>query len=220
MTDYVPSSDGEFAAWLRNLAAYVTAHFAELGLGADDMDALTYWSEEFPISLDALVAAQAEAAAKRQAKDEMRSGAEEAVRGIVRRIQAAPGVTDAQRQALGIMVRDSTPTAAGAPTTRPVVSVEAGQRLRHMIHFAETGKKGKPAGVMGCEVWMKITAAGAAAPVDPSELSFLALDTRTPYIAEYDGADAGKTAHYMLRWVNTRGDKGPWSETISATIAG
>ena len=28
----------------------------------------------------------------------------------------------------------------------------------------------------------------------------------------------GKTAHYMLRWVKTSGEKGPWSETVSATI--
>jgi len=25
---------------------------------------------------------------------------------------------------------------------------------------------------------------------------------------------------YWLRWVNTRGEKGPWSEPVSATIAG
>ena len=25
-------------------------------------------------------------------------------------------------------------------------------------------------------------------------------------------------AHYMLRWVSTNGDKGPWSETATATI--
>jgi hypothetical protein len=31
-------------------------------------------------------------------------------------------------------------------------------------------------------------------------------------------ADAGKTARYMLRWVATTGEKGPWSETASATI--
>jgi hypothetical protein len=49
-------------------------------------------------------------------------------------------------------------------------------------------------------------------------LDFLAVDTRTPYTAVYDGADGGKTAHYMLRWVNTNGEKGPWSETASATI--
>ena len=43
---------------------------------------------------------------------------------------------------------------------------------------------------------------------------FLALDTRTPYRADWTGADAGKIAHYLLRWVNTRGEKGPWSETV------
>jgi len=31
-------------------------------------------------------------------------------------------------------------------------------------------------------------------------------------------ADAGKTAHYMLRWESARGETGPWSETASATI--
>ena len=30
--------------------------------------------------------------------------------------------------------------------------------------------------------------------------------------------DVGNTAHYMLRWVATTGEKGPWSETASATI--
>ena len=33
-----------------------------------------------------------------------------------------------------------------------------------------------------------------------------------------DPADGGKTAHYLFRWANTRGEPGPWSETISATI--
>ena len=56
------------------------------------------------------------------------------------------------------------------------------------------------------------------APLDPSELTFLATDTRTPYVAAFDGADANKVAHYMLRWENTRGETGPWSETASATI--
>jgi hypothetical protein len=32
------------------------------------------------------------------------------------------------------------------------------------------------------------------------------------------GADAGKTAHYMLRWVSTTAENGPCSETASATI--
>jgi len=55
-------------------------------------------------------------------------------------------------------------------------------------------------------------------PPGPSELSFLSVDTRTPYVADFPGEAGGKTAHYMLRWVATTGEKGPWSETASATI--
>jgi len=73
--------------------------------------------------------------------------------------------------------------------------------------------KAKPDGVMGAEIWVKC---GDAPPTDPSQCGF--LDTKTPYVAESPGTDGGKVAHYMLRWVNTRGEKGPWSETVSATI--
>ncbi|MCK4342738.1 MAG: hypothetical protein KAY37_13555 [Phycisphaerae bacterium] len=39
-----------------------------------------------------------------------------------------------------------------------------------------------------------------------------------PAAAEFTGPDGGQTAHYMLRWLSTRGEAGPWSETASATI--
>jgi hypothetical protein len=32
-------------------------------------------------------------------------------------------------------------------------------------------------------------------PVDPGELTFLAIDTRAPYTRDYDGAQGGKPAH-------------------------
>jgi hypothetical protein len=79
------------------------------------------------------------------------------------------------------------------------------------------------AGVLGAEIWGCVGWASRPRscdppPTGPSELSFLSVDTRTPYVADYPGEDAGKTAHYMLRWVSTSGEKGPWSETASATI--
>ena len=69
--------------------------------------------------------------------------------------------------------------------------------------------------VMGAEIWVKV---GEPPPSGPSELTFLSLATRTPHVAEFPGTDGGKTAHYMLRWIATTGEKGPWSETASATI--
>ncbi len=117
-----------------------------------------------------------------------------------------------------VTVPDTTPTPVGTPTTRPVVTVDSSQRLSHVIHFADEAtptRKAKPSGVMGAGIWVKV---GDPPPVDPDELKFLGLDTRTPYTAKFQGAEANKVAHYMVRWVSTRGEKGPWSETASATI--
>ena len=55
-------------------------------------------------------------------------------------------------------------------------------------------------------------------PISPNELSFLPVDTRTSYVLDHHSKDGGKTAHYMLRWIATTGEKGSWSETASATI--
>lgn len=46
------------------------------------------------------------------------------------------------------------------------------------------------------------------------------IQSPLPCVAEYGGGDACKTAYYMLRWSNTREEKGPRSQTVSATIPG
>jgi hypothetical protein len=69
---------------------------------------------------------------------------------------------------------------------------------------------------MSAENWVKV---GDRAPTGPSELSFPSVDTRTAYVADFPGEDARKTAHYMLRWVATTGEKGPSAKMGSATIA-
>ena len=218
MPDYIPPADAAFDTWATNFVNYVLANFAALGLGAGDIAAVGTAHPAWTAAYTAHTAAQAAAQAARQTKDDARSTLETAIRSLTRSLQASASVDDTERQALGITVPDTVGTPAAVPATRPVVTVDTGQRLRHVIAFADEAtptRKAKPAGVMGVEIWVKI---GDPPPTDPNELTFLSVDTRTPYTAEYAGADGGKTAHYMLRWVNTRGDKGPWSETASATI--
>jgi hypothetical protein len=70
------------------------------------------------------------------------------------------------------------------------------------VRFSDESKatgKAKPPGVMGAELWVKVAPAGHPPPADPGELTLLAVDTRTPYVAYCPGEDGGKTAHYMLR---------------------
>ena len=140
------------------------------------------------------------------------------MRPLVAQLQARPTVTDAQRQSLGITVRSTTRTAVSAPTTKPVATVDTSQRLQHTIAFVDEltpTSRAKPDGVSGCEIWVKVD---GPAPADPSECRYVATDTRTPYGAQYEGSEAGKIAYYMLRWVSTRGETGPWSQTVAATV--
>jgi hypothetical protein len=53
-------------------------------------------------------------------------------------------------------------------------------------------RRAEPAGVIGAEIWVKVD---GPPPVDPGELTFLAVDTRARYTRDYDGPQGSKAAH-------------------------
>jgi hypothetical protein len=216
--DYIPSADADFDGWQQNFYSYVNAHLAELGLVAADLAPLTASQTAWQNAYSSHNAAQAAASGARQGKDTARDSFESLTRAFVRRVQAQPTLTDAARAQMSITIPRER-AAATPPATRPVVSVNTDQRLRHTVNFVDETtptSKAKPDGVTGCEIWIKI----GDAPSGPSQVTYLGTDTRTPYVAEFDETDAGKNAHYMLRWINNKGETGPWSQTVSATITG
>ena len=75
--------------------------------------------------------------------------------------------------------------------------------------------RSKPDDASYYEAWVKV---GDTPPTDESELRYLDSSTTAELLVKYAGKYAGKTAHYMVRWVNSRKEKGPWSQTVSATI--
>jgi hypothetical protein len=216
--DYVPKTDAEFDSWQQNLLSQLKKDKPRFALADATETSLGDLQADWQTNYAAHLSAQTEAAAKRAAKDEARAAFIAALRLQVQQTQHTPGVTDADRAALGVSPRDSVRTAAPVPATRPVATIEAGLSLRHTINFFDEGTpnaRRKPDGVLGCEIWCKV---GDPAPTDPAQLVFVALDTATPYIKNFDGADAGKTAYYRLRWTNTRSEAGPWSQLYSATV--
>lgn len=218
MAPYIPRKDLDFDGWQQQFVAYVSAHLSELGLTAGDIAELLTAQSDWVLRYPAHRAAQTQARATRAAKDLARRALETAARALARQLQASPAVDDGERKALGLTVSDRVRTRVRPPTTRPLVKVDASDRGRHIIHFYDLGKttrKARPHGVIGAEIWVAI---GPVAPTDPRGYTLLGMDSRSPYTAEFSPQDAGKTAHYMLRWVNTRGERGPWSETVSATI--
>ncbi len=73
--------------------------------------------------------------------------------------------------------------------------------------------------MLGAEVWLTLIDAGQPAPTDPSALAFLTMAIKPCIRTDFRLGDGGKAAVYMTRWVNTQGEKGPWSEIATATVA-
>jgi len=220
MPDFIPAADEDFSVFANNFVNYVTTNAVNLGVqpatAAALSNGLLVWSD----SLAAHDTAQIAATSARTTKDSARDALTIITRTTARSIQANPTVTDEVRALIGLPIRDDGRTRPPVPTTKPVAQIDTSRRLQHTIHWRDESipnSKVKPGVVRGAEIWAFI---GPTPPKDPTQAHFVALDTASPYLLEHNSADAGKLAHYLLRWVNTRGEPGPWSETISATIAG
>jgi hypothetical protein len=176
-------------------------------------------AQDFATALQQADILQQQAQGAVAAKADARTALEDNARAVAARIQTHPGVTDQQRNSLGITARSTTRTPVGPPTSKPVATIDTNTRLQHTITFVDEltpSSRAKPDGVQGCEIWGKVD---GPPPAGPSELKYLATDTRSPYLAMYDDGQSGKTAYYMLRWVSTRGEPGGWSLTFSAMIS-
>lgn len=205
--DLLALANAQIATISGDLASYpgvTRAMMTDLGNRRDDL-------------ADMLLAhTQAQEAAKAAtiSKDNAMFAVIELLRSI-RELIKANNVADDKYAALGFPQAES-----GAPTTAtvPIATIDNRERLRQTINFSDAanpGNKRRPRGVDGCEIWLKI---GDPAPGSEKDCVFLTLDTRTPHVVDFDPEDAGKTAHYLLRWQFRDGSKSAWSETLSATI--
>jgi hypothetical protein len=145
-----------------------------------------------------------------------RAAADEATR--MKDLTEASGASEEAMTALGFP--KAGPAGESTSATVPIATIDNSKRLMQTINFADAatpGVKRKPKDVVGCEIWIKID---GPLPGSEKDCVFLALDTQTPYVVDFDPADAGKTAHYMIRWQFKDGSKSAWGETVSATITG
>ncbi len=221
-SNYIPRPDGVFNAWSSQYATSVKDWWSLQGLEESQIEPLSDARAAFAVAFAAHVRAQAAAESARAAKDAARAALEMEVRWSAAFVQSYPATTDAQRATMGITVRDTTRTPSPTPMSRPLVSVEPAARLTHelrLVDDASPTQRGKPVGVVGAEVWVTLVNAGSPPPRDPAALSFLMMATRPTVRAAFTSADGGKTAVYMLRWVSTRGEKGPWSDVVTGTVA-
>jgi hypothetical protein len=151
-------------------------------------------------------------------KQKKREVYEKPLRKLVKILQNNPRVTAEDLRAMGIVVPSSTRTPAKVADEAPDMDVDTSVMGRVGVHFFERGshhKKGKPEGQHCVEIAWAIL---DAPPARWDELTHSAVDTNSPYTFVFEHDQRGKTLYFALRWENTRGEKGPWSEIQSAII--
>ncbi len=211
-----PRQESELNLYFQQSGGYLQTNAARLLVSATNLAnlvaRLTAWNGTYPISQNPDTRTKTSIDNKDSAKDDLL----ETLRAIYDDIPES-ALTDQDRNTLGITARSTNRTPTPVPTTKPIAQVDTSKRLEHTISFTdEDGSLAKPEGVRGCQIWMKL----GDVPKDPKELTYIATDTKTPYVYHFDGVDAGKAAHYWLRWENTRGETGPWSDDVMATVTG
>lgn len=217
-TDFIPRDKAGRAAWLANFAAKLDDNKAKLSLTDAEVASVSTLQANLVTANQALADAEADYRAKLVAADTADEEATAAARSRVRQLQADPNVEDSVRAELGIPVRDTTPTAPAPLTSRPVATIDFSQRGLHNIDYRNNDtpdSRARPDNATGCEIRRHI---GTAPPAGTDDFIYLETDRSSPFTVHYTDEHAGKIASYILRWINANGDKGPWSETVSATI--
>lgn len=219
--DSVPRTDSDFHIWQASLVEYSEQNMILWGIPMENITELKSKKTNWDVDYTKASNKQNRTAADVTAKDDSRYDYEKTLRPFMAQWLSNNGkVTDSDRTRMGLTIKSTTRTAVPKPTTCPIGTIDFSVRRQHTIHFsdeASTRSKAKPAGVHGCEIYMKMD---GEAPKDVSEMTYLTTDTATPYLITFDGNKAGKTVYYWLRWVNSRSECGPWSSTVSAMIVG
>lgn len=209
------ASDSELLTIVDQLRTALTNHAADYPMITAPMKSnLDTIRDAYNDDLNAHQTAQVAAKAATAQKDSRRDELEIAVRDI-RNLCKASNLDETKMSQLGIPSGSIT---APSTATVPAAAVDTSERMRHTISWSDQaadGNKRRPRGAMGAEIWVKID---GPPPGSEKDCTFLTLDSATPYLAEFDAADAGKMAHYMIRWRMQDGSVGAWGETVSATI--
>ncbi len=218
-SNFIPMRQATFDEWAQRFREYVSANYVALGLTVAQKNEIGNAVHEAHSSF---VDKQEKESIYRGAveKDNAdRKIAMQVVRTYSRYFQGRPQTTDTVREALGLPVRDKVKTPVGVPDIAPELSIDFSQRLQHTVHAGTNPqnerRNKKPKGVQSVELRKKI----GEAPLGVDDMQIAVIMTGSPAIIELVG-QAGKTVYYVARYLNTKGQPGPWGEVESAEVTG
>lgn len=218
-TDFIPTTHDGFFVWQDVFYNRVNEKLNSFKIDAAKLKPLTAAQSKYVLAFHRSENKEASNHADIVERNEREAEYKHEIRTFINAwIRYNPDISDYDKKYLGLVIADRKPTLTPVPVTRPVLKIDFSEPSRHTLHIHDENLKDKkhPAGVKECEIWYKIA---AEQPLHYDELHYAGVSTKSTFLVEYDSADEGKKVWYNARWLNTRGEHGPWGKYENAVIA-
>jgi hypothetical protein len=216
---YIPTKDANLANWLTNFTTLITATPSAFGLTPTDaanIDAsVALFSNAYaPITSPSTKTAQA-VSNKNTAKVTTLAQ----IRPYAQNISLNPGVSSANKIAVGVNPRTSTPSPITPPVSTPILLLQSLQNLAATLRYRDSASspsvKGKPYGVKQCRIFGMVSATSVT---NPASMPLVATATKSPFVLGFPSAEAGMQFYCAAVWAIQTGGTSPWSPIINFTI--
>lgn len=217
--DFLPSREADLVTWSTNFNTRVSVAPTNFGLTAAQATAYTALHEAFVAAYQAATDPGTNAHANIVIKNDAKQALIEDARELVRIIQAAPNVTNGQRAALGLNVRDVEPSPIPTPSEPPQLTIASTFGRTVTVRLRDVNnpdRRGKPDGVQGATV---LSYVGETPPATMDEWTFERNTTRTTVDVEFPATVApGAQVWLTAFWFNPRSDSGPACTPVSTNL--
>jgi hypothetical protein len=217
--DYIPQAHDTFFVWQSDFYSRREEKMSSFQINEEKLKPLTAAKSKYELAYKRASNPDAANRADRVERDEREAEYKAAIRLFVNEnIRYNSRVGDYDRKYLMLTVPDTTSTPAPVPTTHPVLRIDFSEPSRHTVHILDEAKSSrrKPEGVKECEVWYRVA---DEEPTHFADLHYAGSTSNGKMLIEFDVPQRGKKVWYNARWINTRGEKGPWGEFENAFIA-
>ncbi len=219
---YIPRQNAKEIAWMQNFAALITANPALYGLASGDATAINAVVNPLVAQFAVINSKSTKTAAAVSDFNTLNIQALQTVRPYAQQISLNAGVTSANKIALGVNPRTSTPSPITPPATNPVLTVQAlapgVAYLRYRDSAASPSVKSKPYGVTSVTI-VGIAATIAAPPsTPPSQWPTIISATKSPINLPTTAFAAGSQLYVAGQYLLRNGKVSAWSPVINFTV--
>lgn len=228
---FIPNGDFDFAQMAEQFARVITHEPARFRVSEEELgamnDAVGRYRQALQIARRGGTRSQVATAEKEAA----RGVAEKIIRRIAHALRHNETLTDADRIALGMRVRQGKPTVLRVPNEAPRLRFvraihNASAVPEHELQFSSLNYKPKPDGAVRLELFVDLIAPDEKVPVcfgaarGGSRPIYLRSYTKSPIRVMPPLAKTPMRVVYWARWADSSGEVGPFSKTVEGWVEG